>query len=124
MVTAVAAGFEARATHRLSCYLFGKVIVSRSVHTSRAKLRKAFQFEYSKEDERQRVLGKIIDEAYLKRDLKENVKRKRQTKKAGLKSVGLISPLCAVASKKTPATSPSKKIAKPHDKGGYGRTRE
>jgi len=45
--------------------------MSRSVHTSRAKFRKAFRNDYSTDEERTRVLGKIIDEVGLKRDESE-----------------------------------------------------
>ncbi|MFN7141278.1 MAG: hypothetical protein ACK4UN_18275 [Limisphaerales bacterium] len=90
--------------------------MSRSVHTSRAKFRKAKQFVYSSEEERQEVLGKIIDEKFLKRDLKENAKRKKQAKKAGVKNASLLTPLHAVASKKVPATLVSRKIASAHER--------
>jgi hypothetical protein len=95
--------------------------MSRSVHTSRAKFRKASQFDYSTEQARLGVLGKIIDEKLLKRDLKEMAKQKKQFAKAGLKRVSTPSPIYAAASRKSPASSFSKAIAASHNPKGIGR---
>jgi len=96
--------------------------MSRSVHTSRAKFRKAFQFDYSNDEERKNVLGKIIDEKFLKRDLKEDAKRKRQSKKVGLRSFESTQPIYGVASKKARASSFAKDIVKGHERKGYGKS--
>ncbi len=60
-------------------------LMSRSVHTSRAKFRKAFRSDYSSDQERTRVLGKIIDEVGLKRTMKANARLKKQSQKVGVK---------------------------------------
>jgi hypothetical protein len=95
--------------------------MSRSVHTSRAKFRKASQFDYSTEQARLGVLGKILDETLLKRDLKEIAKQKRQFAKAGLKRVSTPSPIYAAASRKSPASSFAKAVAASHNPKGIGR---
>jgi hypothetical protein len=94
--------------------------MSRSVHATRATFRKAFRFKYSTSEERARILGKIIDQKFLKRDLKENAKRKKQAKKESIKSATLVRALYGTASKKSPVSSFAKSIAAAHDKKGYG----
>jgi hypothetical protein len=94
--------------------------MSRSVHTSRPKFRKAFACDYSSEEERTRVLGKIIDEVGLKRTMKANARLKNQSKKAGLKPASNYSEHRAAASKTSQPTDEAKEMVKRHDKKGYG----
>jgi hypothetical protein len=94
--------------------------MSRSVHTSRPKFRKAFRADYSTEEERARVLGKIIDEVGLKRTMKANARLENQSKKAGVKHARVYPEQRAAASKKTPSTALAKKLVKEHDRKGYG----
>jgi hypothetical protein len=84
--------------------------MSRSIHTSRAKFRKASSFDYSTEKERVRVLGKIVDEALLKRDLKENARRKKQAAKAGLERTLPVDSVMSAAWKKAPPSNLAKAI--------------
>jgi len=94
--------------------------MSRSVHTSRPKFRKAFAFEYSSEEERTRVLGKIIDELALKRAMKANARVKKQCKKAGVEPHVVYQEHRAAASKTSDPTSDSKEMVKRHNQKGYG----
>jgi hypothetical protein len=95
--------------------------MSRSVHTSRPKFRKAFQSDYSTEEERARVLGKIIDEGMLKKTMKVNARLKKQSKKAGLKQPNVLYPEDRVAaSKKSAPTVFAKELVKRHNQKGYG----
>jgi len=94
--------------------------MSRSVHTSRAKFRKAFRFDYSSDEERTRVLGKIIDEVGLKRAMKANARKKRKSEKAGVKPKRVYSEPRAAASKKTPPTAGARELVRRHNQKGYG----
>jgi hypothetical protein len=94
--------------------------MSRSVHTSRAKFRKAFRFDYSSDEERTRVLGKIIDEVGLKRAMKANEREKKKSEKAGIKPTRVFSELRAAASKKTPPTDEARELVQRHNQKGYG----
>ena len=95
--------------------------MSRSVHASRAKFRKAFQFDYSTDEERTRVLGKILDEKFLKRAMKANAREKRKCEKAGVKHTKVYHESRAAASKKTPPSEMAKQMVKRHNRKGYGR---
>ncbi|MBA4148631.1 MAG: hypothetical protein H0X66_11005 [Verrucomicrobia bacterium] len=94
--------------------------MSRSVHTSRAKFRKAFRFDYSSDEERTRVLGKIIDEVELKRAMKANAREKKKSEKIGVKPSIVYSEPRAAASKKTPPTEEAKQLVRKHNRKGYG----
>jgi hypothetical protein len=94
--------------------------MSRSVHTSRAKFRKAFRNDYSNEDERTRVLGKIIDEVGLKRAMKANARQKKKSEKAGVKPTRIYLENRAAASKKSVPTEEAKEMVKRHIQKGYG----
>jgi hypothetical protein len=94
--------------------------MSRSVHTSRAKFRKAFRFDYSSDEERTRVLGKIIDEVGLKRALKANARQKRKSEKAGTKPKRVYPESRAAASKKAPPTDAARELVRRHNQKGYG----
>jgi hypothetical protein len=94
--------------------------MSRSVHTSRAKFRKAFQFAYSSDEERTRVLGKIIDEGLLKHVMKANTRLKKKANKNGVKPSRVYSEPCAAASKKSLPSPAAKELVKQHDRKGYG----
>jgi O-methyltransferase involved in polyketide biosynthesis len=95
--------------------------MSRSVHVSRAKFRKAFQANYSTDEERTRVLGKIIDEGMLKKTMKANARLKKQSKKAGLKPTQRVyAEDRAAASKKAVPSADAKDLVKRHNKAGYG----
>jgi len=94
--------------------------MSRSVHTSRAKFRKAFRFDYSTDEERTRVLGKIIDEIGLKRAMKANAHKKKKCEKAGVKHSRVFVEPRAAASKKTPPSDVAKQLVKEHNRKGYG----
>ena len=79
--------------------------MSRSVHTCRPKFRKAFQFSYSSDGERTRVLGKIIDEIGLKRTMKWNARLRKQSEKAGLKPGRVyVEPRAAASKRSLPST--------------------
>ena len=95
--------------------------MSRSVHTSRAKIRKAFRFDYSSDEERTRVLGKIIDEVGLKRAMKANAREKKKSVKAGAKPRRVYLESRAAASRKTPPTDKAKELVRRHNQKGYGR---
>jgi hypothetical protein len=84
--------------------------MSRSVHTSRPKFRKASQYDYSSDEERIRVLGKIADEVMLKRTMKANARFKKQSGKAGLKPFAVYLEQCAAASKKGSPTPEARKL--------------
>ena len=86
--------------------------MSRSVHTSRPKFRKAARFDYSSEEERVRVLGKIADDTMLKRTMKANARIKKQGQKAGLKLPPVYVEHRAAASKKSPPTPEAQELAK------------
>ena len=88
------------------------VTMSRSVHTSRPKFRKAHKHEYSSDEERIRVLGKIADEVMLKRTMKANARLKKQAKKAGLKQSPVYVEHRAAASKKSPPTPEARELVK------------
>jgi hypothetical protein len=90
--------------------------MSRSIHTTREKYREAARFDYSNDDTRVNALGKIIDEIYLKRALKENAIRRKQSTEAGLREVALLRPLKAFASKTMIASGFSMGIAADNDK--------
>ncbi len=94
--------------------------MSRSVHTSRPKFRKAFAFNYSSEEERTLVLGKIIDEVGLKRAMKANARQKKQSQKAAVKPGRVYIENRAASSKKALPTDEAKEMAKRHDRAGYG----
>jgi len=94
--------------------------MSRSVHFSRAKFRKAFRFEYSSDEERTRVLGKILDEGMLKKSMKANARLKKQSKKNGLKPSRVYVEQRAAASKKSAPSDEAKELVKRHNKKGYG----
>lgn len=94
--------------------------MSRSVHTSRAKFRKAFCFDYSSDEERTRVLGKILDEGFLKRSMKANARQKKKIEKADMKPWKVYSEFRAAASKKTPPSNEARELVKRHNQKGYG----
>jgi hypothetical protein len=94
--------------------------MSRSVHTSRPKFRKAFRVKYSTDEERTRVLGKIIDEGFLKKTMKINARQKRQIERAGLKPWKVYFEFRAAASKKTSPSDWAKELVKWHNQKGYG----
>jgi hypothetical protein len=94
--------------------------MSRSVHTTRAKFRKAFCNDYSTDEERTRVLGKIIDEVGLKRTMKADARLKKQSQKAGVKQERVYPEHQAAASKKTAPSPQAKELAKRHNQKGYG----
>jgi hypothetical protein len=94
--------------------------MSRSVHTSRPKFRKAFRSDYSTDAERTRVLGKIIDEVGLKRAMKANAREKKKSGKAGVKATRVYIEHRAAASKKTPPTKEARELVKRHNQKGYG----
>jgi hypothetical protein len=94
--------------------------MSRSVHTSRAKFRKAFRFDYSSNEERTRILGKIIDEAGLKSAMKVNAREKKKCVKAGAKPEKVNWEFRAAASKKTPPTAWARELVRRHNQNGYG----
>jgi len=94
--------------------------MSRSVHTSRPKFRKAFACNYSSEEERTRALGKIIDEVGLKRAMKANARQKKQSKKAAVKPRRVYLENRAAASKKALPTEEAKEMVKYNDRTGYG----
>ena len=86
--------------------------MSRSVHTSRPKFRKAVKCDYSSEDERIRVLGKIADEVMLKRTMKANARLRKQGQKAGLKLSPVYVEHRAAASKKSLPTPEAQELVK------------
>jgi len=94
--------------------------MSRSVHTSRPKFRKAFRNDYSTDEERTRVLGKIIDEVGLKRTMKANARLKKQSQKAGLKPKRVFSEHRAATSKKSAPSQQARELVKEHNRKGYG----
>jgi len=96
--------------------------MSRSVHTSRAKFRKAFRFDFSSDEERTRVLGKIIDEAFLKRAMKINARERKKSEKTGAKPKRLYfaEAHAAASSKKTPPTAEARELVRQHNQKGYG----
>lgn len=94
--------------------------MSRSVHTSRPKFRKAFACDYSTEEERTRVLGKIIDEAGLRQAMKANARNKKQSRKAGVKPASIYQEHRAAASKTSEPTDEAKELVQRHNKTGYG----
>ena len=94
--------------------------MSGSVHTSRAKFRKAFRFDYSNDEERTRVLGKIIDEVGLKRAMKANARKKKKSEKAGVKPTRVYLESRAASSKKTPPTGKARELVRRDNKKGYG----
>jgi hypothetical protein len=94
--------------------------MSRSVHTSRAKFRKAFRFDYSSDEERTRVLGKIIDEIGLKRAMKLNAREKKKSAKAGVNPRRVYVEMRAAASRKTLPTEEAKELVQRHNRKGYG----
>jgi hypothetical protein len=94
--------------------------MSRSVHTSRAKFRKAFRFDYSTDEERTRVLGKILDEGMLKRAMKANARERKKSEKAGVKPTRVYLESRAAASKKTPPTDEARDMVRRHNQKGYG----
>jgi len=94
--------------------------MSRSVHTSRAKFRTAFQFEYSNDEERTRVLGKIIDEGMLKRAMKANARLKRKAEKSGSAFTQAYAESRMAASKKSLPSPVAKDLVRQHNKKGYG----
>jgi hypothetical protein len=96
--------------------------MSDSIHTSRAKFRKAFRFDYSTEEERTRVLGKIIDEVGLKRAVKANARNKKKAGKIGLNLPTAYIETKAAASKKTLPSEEAKQMVARHVKQGYGRS--
>jgi len=96
--------------------------MSDSIHTSRAKFRKAFRFDYSTDEERTHVLGKIIDEVGLKRAMKANAKNKKKAKKVGLSLPKVFIEDKAAASKKTMPSEEAKQMVARHVKKGYGRS--
>ena len=94
--------------------------MSRSVHVSRAKFRKAFRFDYSSDEERTRVLGKIIDEDLLKQAMKANARERKKSEKAGVKPTRVFLELRAAASRKTPPTDDARDLVSRHNRRGYG----
>ena len=94
--------------------------MSRSIHTSRPKFRKAFRFQYSSGDERIRVLGKIIDEVGLKRAMKANARVRKQCRKAGIEPADIYAENRAAASRKSLPTKAAQKKAGRHIQNGYG----
>jgi hypothetical protein len=96
--------------------------MSDSIHTSRAKFRKAFRFDYSTEEERTRVVGKIIDEVGLKRAVKANARNKKKAEKVGLNLPKVYIETKAAASKKSLPTEDAKQMVARHVKQGYGRS--
>jgi hypothetical protein len=84
--------------------------MSRSVHASRPKFRKASKCDYSSDEERIRVLGKIADEVMLKRTMKANARLKKQAEKAGLKQCSVYAENCAAASKKSSPTPEAREL--------------
>ena len=94
--------------------------MSRSVHTSRAKFRKAYRFEYSNDEERTRVLGKIIDEVALKRAMKANARLKKNAKENGAKPSRVYAESREAASKKSPPSPAARELVKQHNRKGYG----
>jgi hypothetical protein len=94
--------------------------MSRSVHTSRAKFRKAFRYNYSTDEERTRVLGKIVDEILLKRAMKANEREKKKCEKDGAKPSRVYSESRAAASKRPLPTEEAKALVKRHNQKGYG----
>ena len=96
--------------------------MSDSVHTSRAKFRKAFQFEYTSEEERTRVLGKIIDESQLKSALKANTRLKRKAAKLGVSVTKKHPELKAASWRQAPPSTEAKLLVGRHNQQGYGRS--
>ena len=94
--------------------------MSRSVHTSRPKFRRAFAGNYSTEEERTRVLGKIIDEVGLKRTMKANARIKKQSRQAGVKPASISSEHRVAASKTSQPTQEAMELVKRHNQKGYG----
>jgi hypothetical protein len=86
--------------------------MSRSVHTSRPKFRKAHKHNYSSDEERIRVLGKIADEVMLKRAMKANARLKEQARKVGLNQSPIYVEHRAAASKKSPPTPEARELVK------------
>jgi hypothetical protein len=96
--------------------------MSDSIHTSRAKFRKAFRFDYSSVEERTRVLGKIIDEIGLKRSVKANARYKKQADKAGLYHPKVFIENKEAVSKRAMPSEEAMELAVEHIKNGYGRS--
>ena len=94
--------------------------MSDSVHTSRPKFRKAFRNDYSTEEERTRVLGKIIDEIGLKRAMKANSRSKKNADKAGIKIGKPFIENKSAASKQSKPSEEAKQMVSRHVKKGYG----
>jgi hypothetical protein len=94
--------------------------MSRSVHTSRSKFRKAFRYEYSNDEERTRVLGKIIDEVGLKRAIKANARLKKQAEKKGVAYSRVYCESRVAASKKALPSQEAKELVKRHNHKRYG----
>ena len=95
--------------------------MSRSVHTSRPKFRRAFAGNYpTEEEERTRVLGKIIDEVGLKRAMKANARIKKQSRQAGVKPASISSEHRAAASRTSQPTQEAMELIKRHNQKGYG----
>ncbi len=95
--------------------------MSKSVHTSRAKFRKAFHTEYSSDEERTKTLGKIIDEIGLKRAFKANKKVKKAAAKQGLPYTPTHYEKRDAASKKSEPSQLAKELVERHNRKGYGR---
>jgi hypothetical protein len=94
--------------------------MSRSVQTSRPKFRKAFRFDYATEEERTRVLGKIIDEVGLKQAIRANAREKKKSGKAAVKPTRAYNEYRAAASKKMLPTDEARELVKRHNQKGYG----
>jgi len=94
--------------------------MSRSVHTSRKKLKLALSFDYSSEEERIRVLGKIIDERFLKKTMKENARLKKQSQKNGIKPTRFYLENHSVAAKKSVPSPEARLLAKKCTTKKYG----
>lgn len=94
--------------------------MSRSIHTSRPKFRKAFRQDYSTSEERTWVLGKIIDEIGLKRAVKANARVKKQCERVGVPYTQIYLEHHEAASKKAQPTPDAKEMVKRHNQKGYG----
>ena len=94
--------------------------MSRSVHATRSEFRKAFRFDYSSDEERTRVLGKILDKKLLKWAIKLNVRAKKKSDTADRKTKRVYSEEYSALSRKTPPTEEAKEMVRKHNKKGYG----
>jgi hypothetical protein len=79
------------------------------------EVQKSFSGRFSTDDERTRVLGKIIDEVGLKRTMKANARLKKQSHKAGVKPKRVFPEHRAAASKKSAPSQQARELVKRHN---------